>query len=83
MRPATLAMIGTALGAAAGHAFRAPFRMGGILDLIAYHDPGFHTVIRVWYTRPRPSSSSLPGACASRSGGCGFSRPQGAAAEAG
>ncbi len=20
-----------------------------MLDLIAYHDPGFHTVIRVWY----------------------------------
>ena len=32
--------------------FRAPFPgMGGnpVLDLIAYHDPGFHTVIRVWY----------------------------------
>ena len=52
MRPATLAIIGTALGAAAGHAFRAPFPgMGGnpVLDLIAYHDPGLHTVIRVWY----------------------------------
>ena len=52
MRPAALAIIGTALGAAAGHAFRAPFPgMGGnpVLDLIAYHDPGFHTVIRVWY----------------------------------
>ena len=36
----------------AGHAFRAPFPgMGGnpVLDLIAYHDPGLHTVIRVWY----------------------------------
>ena len=47
-----LAIIGTALGAAAGHAFRAPFPgMGGnpVLDLIAYHDPGLHTVIRVWY----------------------------------
>ena len=31
----------------------------------------------------RPSPSSLPGACASRSGGCGFSREQGAAAGAG
>ena len=52
MRPATLAIIGTALGAAAGHAYRAPFPgMGGnpVLDLIAYHDPGLHTVIRVWY----------------------------------
>ena len=52
MRPATLAIIGTALGAAAGHALRAPFPgMGGnpVLDLIAYHDPGLHTVIRVWY----------------------------------
>ena len=46
MRPATLAIIGTALGAAAGHAFRAPFPgMGGnpVLDLIAYHDPGLRT----------------------------------------
>ena len=52
MRPATLAIIGTALGAAAGHAFRAPFPgMGGnpVLDLIAYHDPGLHSTIRVWY----------------------------------
>ena len=52
MRPAALAIIGTALGAAAGHAFRAPFPgMGGspVLDLIAYHDPGLHAVIRVWY----------------------------------
>ena len=52
MRPAALAIIGTALGAAAGHAFRAPFPgMGGnpVLALIAYHDPGLHTVIRVWY----------------------------------
>ena len=52
MRPATLAIIGTALGAAAGHAFRAPFPGMGdnpVLDLIAYHDPGLHTVIRVWY----------------------------------
>ena len=42
----------TGMGAAAGHAFRAPFPgMGGnpVLDLIAYHDPGLHTVIRVWY----------------------------------
>ena len=52
MRPATLAIIGTALGAAAGHAFRAPFPGPGgnpVLDLIAYHDPGFHTAIRVWH----------------------------------
>ena len=52
MRPAALAVIGTALGASAGHALRAPFPGTGgdpVLDLIAYHDPGLHTVIRVWY----------------------------------
>ena len=52
MRPATLAVIGTALGASAGHALRAPFPGTGgnpVLDLIAYHDPGLHATIRVWY----------------------------------
>ena len=52
MRPATLALMGTALGAAAGHAYRAPFPgMGGnpVLDLIAYHDPSLHAAIRVWH----------------------------------
>ena len=52
MKPATLAVIGTALGASAGHALRAPFPGTGgnsVLDLIAYHDPGLHSTIRVWY----------------------------------
>ena len=52
MKPATLAVIGTALGASAGHALRAPFPGTGgdpVLDLIAYHDPGLHATIRVWY----------------------------------
>ena len=52
MRSATLALMGTAIGAAAGHAYRAPFPgMGGnpVLDLIAYHDPGLHAAIRVWH----------------------------------
>ena len=52
MKPATLAVIGTALGASAGHALRAPFPGTGgnpVLDLIAYHDPGLHAVLRVWY----------------------------------
>ena len=52
MKPAMLAVIGTALGASAGHALRAPFPGTGgnpVLDLIAYHDPGLHATIRVWY----------------------------------
>ena len=51
LKPATLVLVGLASAAAIAHAFRAPFPgMGGnpVLDLIAYHDPGFHTVIRVW-----------------------------------
>ena len=53
LKPATLAIMGTRSGSGRHrHAFRAPFPgMGGnpVLDLIAYHDPGLHTVIRVWY----------------------------------
>ena len=52
LKPATLVLVGLASAAAIAHAFRAPFRGPGgnpMLDLIAYHDPGFHTVIRVWY----------------------------------
>ena len=52
LKPATLVLVGLASAAAIAHAFRAPFPgMGGnpVLDLIAYHDPGLHTVIRVWY----------------------------------
>ena len=52
MRRPALILAGAAAAAAIAHAFRAPFPgMGGnpVLDLIAYHDPGFHTVIRVWY----------------------------------
>ena len=50
-RPVTLILAGAAVAAIA-HAFWAPFPASGgnpVLDLIAYHDPGFHTVIRVWY----------------------------------
>ena len=50
-RPA-LILAGAAAVAAIAHAFWAPFPASGgnpVLDLIAYHDPGFHTVIRVWY----------------------------------
>ena len=76
MRPATLAIIGTALGAAAGHAFRAPFPgMGGspVLDLIAYHDPGLHSTIRVWYyVAPGRRRGALRQPRASRSGESGF-----------
>ena len=52
LKPATLVLVGLASAAAIAHAFRAPFPASGgnpVLDLIAYHDPGFHTVIRVWY----------------------------------
>ena len=52
LKPATLVLVGLAAVAAVAHAFRAPFPASGgnpVLDLIAYHDPGFHTVIRVWY----------------------------------
>ena len=52
LRPATLVLMGLAAAAAIAHAFWAPFPASGgnpVLDLIAYHDPGFHTVIRVWY----------------------------------
>ena len=52
LKPATLVLVGLASAAAIAHAFRAPFPGPGgnpVLDLIAYHDPGFHTVIRVWY----------------------------------
>ena len=45
-------IIGVALTAATVRAFVAPFPgIGGnpVLDLIAYHDPGLHTVIYVWY----------------------------------
>ena len=51
LKPATLVLVGLASAAAIAHAFRAPFPgVGGnpVLDLIAYHDPGFHTV-SVWY----------------------------------
>ena len=52
LRPATLVLVGLASAAAIAHAFWAPFPASGgnpVLDLIAYHDPGFHTVIRIWY----------------------------------
>ena len=52
MRRPALILAGAAAVAAIAHAFWAPFPTSGgnpVLDLIAYHDPGFHTVIRVWY----------------------------------
>ena len=53
LRPATLVLMGLASAAAIAHAFwgaLSPASGGNpVLDLIAYHDPGFHTVIRVWY----------------------------------
>ena len=52
MRPWTLVLIGVALVAAGARAFLAPFPGTGdnpYLDLIAWHDPGVHAVIRVWY----------------------------------
>ncbi len=52
MKLTTLVIIGAAVGAAAGRAIGAPFPGVGenpYLDLIAWHDPGIHTAIRVWY----------------------------------
>ncbi len=52
MRPWTLVIIGIALAAAGARAFLAPFPGTGdnpYLDLVAYHDPGLHTVIRAWH----------------------------------
>ena len=52
LKPATLVLVGLASAGAIAHAFRAPFPASGgnpVLDLIAYHDPGFHTAIRVWH----------------------------------
>ena len=51
-RPATLILAGAAAVAAIGHALWAPFPASGgnpVLDLIAYHDPTLHAVIRAWY----------------------------------
>ena len=50
MRSGTLAIIGSAVGAVAGQALKAPFPGANpYLDLIAFHDPGLHAAIRVWY----------------------------------
>jgi len=38
--------------AAIANAARAPFPVPGgnpVMDLIAYHDPGFHSLLRIWY----------------------------------
>ena len=52
MRPWTLVVIGVALAAAGARVFLAPFPGTGdnpYLDLIAWHDPGIHAAVRVWY----------------------------------
>ena len=52
MRPWTLVLIGVALAAAGARVFLAPFPGTGdnpYLDLVAYHDPLLHRVIRAWY----------------------------------
>ena len=52
MKSGTLAIIGAVIGAIGAHALKAPFPGIGdnpALDLIAYHDPPLHSVIRVWY----------------------------------
>ncbi|MDE2764414.1 MAG: TraM recognition domain-containing protein [Gemmatimonadota bacterium] len=52
MRYSTLAVIGAAIGAAGAQALKAPFPGTGgnpVLDLIAWHDPGLHSAIRLWY----------------------------------
>ncbi len=45
-------MLGAAGAAAAGHAASAPLPGPGanpVLDLVAYHEPGLYTLIRIWY----------------------------------
>ena len=82
MRPWTLAIIGVALTAATVRAFLAPFPgIGGnpVLDLIAYHDPGLHTAIHVWYYAAPGIALLLAGSVCSRSRGSGSSRVPGAA----
>ena len=52
MRPWTLVLIGVALVAVGARLFLAPFPHTGdnpYLDLIAYHDPPLHRLIRAWY----------------------------------
>ncbi|MDE2944373.1 MAG: TraM recognition domain-containing protein [Gemmatimonadota bacterium] len=52
MKSSTLAVIGAAVGAVGGQALKAPFPPPGAnpyLDLIAWHDPGLHASVRVWY----------------------------------
>ena len=51
-RPAPLVLGGLAAVAVIARALRAPFPGPGgnpVLDLIAYHDPAFHTATQVWY----------------------------------
>ena len=64
MKLSTLVIIGSAVGAAAGRAIGAPFPGLGenpYLDLIAHHDPGIHTAIRVWYHAAPASAVILTG----------------------
>ena len=52
MRPGLLAIIGAVIGAVGARALKAPFPPPGAnpyLDLIAWHDPGLHTALRVWH----------------------------------
>ncbi|WP_420615577.1 type IV secretory system conjugative DNA transfer family protein [Candidatus Palauibacter sp.] len=52
MKSGTLAIIGAMVGAVGGHALEAPFPPPGAnpyLDLIAHHDPGLYTALRVWH----------------------------------
>ena len=48
----SIVLAGAAAAAGIAHAAWRPFPAPGgnpVLDLIAYHDPDFHTLIRVWY----------------------------------
>ena len=52
MRIGTLVLLGAPLGAMLGNAVAAPFPGPGGnpgLDLMAYHDPAFHTAIAIWH----------------------------------
>ena len=51
-RPRTLVVLGLALAAALVRALATPFPASGdnpALDLVAYHDPPFHTALAVWH----------------------------------
>ena len=67
MRTGTLVIIGAAIGAAGAQALEAPFPGVGAnpyLDLIAWHDPALHTLLRAWYHSAPALAVALAGSFA-------------------